>query len=183
MKKKKKKVIDWKGIEKDYRAGKTSIRQIAEWYDVSEGAIRKRAKAHNWSRMLRADAAADTGTFQKLDFLPTIRKPEDAKTITREGKGLAVRMLSELMATTTQVDELEDMIISECAGDRDGRRRTGMLRAVDLPARANTLKTLGLAVKAFIDAERADAKTPEEEAAAATPEAAKSGDDWDRLLN
>jgi hypothetical protein len=183
MKKKKKKVIDWKGIEKDYRAGKTSIRQIAEWYDVSEGAIRKRAKASNWSRMIRADAAAATGTFKKLEFIPAIKKPEDAKTITREGKNLAVRMLSELMATTTQVDELEDMIISECAGDRDARRRTGMLRAVDLPARANTLKTLGLAVKAFIDAERADTKTPDADAPAATPEATKSGDDWEHLLN
>ncbi|SHJ70786.1 hypothetical protein SAMN05444159_1281 [Bradyrhizobium lablabi] len=183
MKKKKKKVIDWKGIEKDYRAGKTSIRQIAEWYGVSEGAIRKRAKANNWSRMIRADAA-DTGTFKKLDFVPAIRKPEDAKTITREGKNLAVRMLSELMATTTQVDELEDMIISECAGDRDARRRTGMLRAVDLPARANTLKTLGLAVKAFIDADRADNKSPDPEQPDATAgtAAGKSGDDWDHLL-
>jgi hypothetical protein len=185
MKKKKKKVIDWKGIEKDHRAGKTSIRQIAEWYGVSEGAIRKRAKASNWSRMIRADGAADTGTFQKLEFIPTIRRPEDAKTIKREANGLAVRMLSELMATTTQVDELEDMIISECAGDRDARRRTAMLRAVDLPARANTLKTLGLAVKAFIDAEKADSRTPEETqpGAAAVPAGGAGDDDWDRLLN
>jgi hypothetical protein len=183
MKKKKKKVIDWKGIEKDYRAGKTSIRQIAEWYAVSEGAIRKRAKANNWSRMIRADAAADTGAFQKLDFVPLIKKPEDAKTITREGKGLAVRMLSELMATTTQVDELEDMIISECAGDRDARRRTGMLRAVDLPARANTLKTLALAAKAFAEYEKADSKAPDADAPTATPEATKAGDDWEHLLN
>ena len=58
-----------------------------------------------------------------------------------------------------------------------------MLRAVDLPARANTLKTLGLAVKAFIDAERADIKAPAEDTPAATPEATKSGDDWEHLLN
>jgi hypothetical protein len=183
MKKKKKKLIDWNGIEKDYRAGKTSIRQIAEWYGVSEGAVRKRAKASNWSRMIRADGSESIGAFQKLDFVPAIKKPEDAKTIAREGRGLALRMLSELMATTTQVGELEDLIISECAGDRDGRRRTGMIRAVDLPARANTLKTLGLAIKAFIDAERADIKPAGTEQPGDTPPPEAAGDDWDRLLN
>lgn len=180
MKKKKKKVIDWKGIEKDFRAGKTSIRQIADWYGVSEGAIRKRAKAGNWAQMLRPDLEADT--FRPLASIPTIRVKEDAKTITRDGKGLAVRMLNELMASTSLVDELEDMIISETAGDRDSRRRQGMLRAVDLPARANTLKTLGLAVKAFIDAERAE-KAPAQDGSTMTEPATQSGDDWDRLLN
>lgn len=183
MKKKKKKVIDWKGIEKDYRAGKTSIRQIAEWYGVSEGAVRKRAKAHNWSQMIKPAVEAEPDTFRKLAFIPAIKTPEEAKSITRSGRTLAVRMLDELKATTSLVDELEDMIISETAGDRDARRRTAMLRAVNLPERANTLKTLALAAKTFTELVRLDAKPDEIGVSDSTSVAADDGDDWDRLLN
>lgn len=183
MKRKKKKSIDWKGIEKDYRAGKTSNRQIAEWYGVSEGAIRKRAKAHNWSQMARQDIQAEA--VRPVEYIPPVKTAEDAKTIAKDGKSLAKRMLSELLATTTNVGELEDLIISECAGDRDGRRRTAMLRAVDLPARAMTLKTLGQAMESFLKAERGQGKPgePLPPSGATDAHEEQSADDWDRLLN
>ncbi len=38
------------GVEEDFRAGSMSNRKIAEWYGVSEGAVRKRAKADGWVR-------------------------------------------------------------------------------------------------------------------------------------
>jgi hypothetical protein len=185
MKKKKKKVIDWKGIEKDYRVGKTSNRQIAEWYDVSEGAIRKRAIAENWSRMMRP-GPENAGSFQKLSFTPVepvVKTPEEARQIVSRGKGLIYRMIDELDATTSKVGELEDMIIEETAGDKDGRRRTGMLRAIDLPARANTIKALALAAKTLVDTLKADVKSPADESAEVVKDGEKSGDDWDRLLN
>ncbi|MDD4950991.1 MAG: hypothetical protein PHV85_00450 [Desulfovibrionaceae bacterium] len=44
---------DWEMIEREYRAGQFSIRQIAEMPGApSEAAIRKHAKRHGWSRDL-----------------------------------------------------------------------------------------------------------------------------------
>lgn len=43
---------DWEAIEREYRAGQLSIRAIATAHGVSEGAIRKKAKAEGWTRAL-----------------------------------------------------------------------------------------------------------------------------------
>lgn len=48
------KAVDWESIEREYRAGKISINAIAAQYGVTEGAIRKRAKKHGWTRDLEA---------------------------------------------------------------------------------------------------------------------------------
>ena len=50
MKTDRKRQIAWDEIEKSFRAGKSSGRQIAKQHRISEGAIRKRAKAGNWVR-------------------------------------------------------------------------------------------------------------------------------------
>ena len=47
-----KKVIDWEKIELDYRSGVKSLREIATDHEISEGAIRKRAKRDDWVRDL-----------------------------------------------------------------------------------------------------------------------------------
>lgn len=43
---------DWSLVEKDYRAGIHTDRQIADKYGVSHGAIQKQAKARGWARNL-----------------------------------------------------------------------------------------------------------------------------------
>jgi hypothetical protein len=44
--------VDWEAIEREYRAGQLSLREIARQFDVSDTAIRKRAKADSWTRPL-----------------------------------------------------------------------------------------------------------------------------------
>ncbi|MFH1557731.1 MAG: hypothetical protein ABII76_23220 [Pseudomonadota bacterium] len=43
---------DWEAIEREYRAGMLSAREIGRRHNVSEGAIRKKAKAEGWERPL-----------------------------------------------------------------------------------------------------------------------------------
>ncbi|WP_157975389.1 hypothetical protein [Photorhabdus sp. CRCIA-P01] len=43
---------DWEGIERDYRSGLISIREIAKKYGISDAAIRKRAKTEEWVRTI-----------------------------------------------------------------------------------------------------------------------------------
>ena len=44
--------VDWLIVEKDYRAGIKTLRQIAEEHGVTHGAINKRAKRDGWDRDL-----------------------------------------------------------------------------------------------------------------------------------
>ncbi len=43
---------DWEAIERAYRAGSLSIRNIADQHGTKEGTIRSRAKKHGWQRDL-----------------------------------------------------------------------------------------------------------------------------------
>ena len=43
---------DWEAIEREYRAGMLSIREIAKQQGCSDTAIRKKAKTSNWARDL-----------------------------------------------------------------------------------------------------------------------------------
>ncbi|MEP9376188.1 hypothetical protein ABLE91_05700 [Aquabacter sp. CN5-332] len=43
---------DWEAIEREYRAGQLSIREIAKKHGISDTAIRKEAKARGWERAL-----------------------------------------------------------------------------------------------------------------------------------
>ena len=43
---------DWEAIERAYRAGQLSLRAIASAHGITEGAIRKKAKAESWQRAL-----------------------------------------------------------------------------------------------------------------------------------
>lgn len=52
--------IDWEAIERDYRCGQLSIRQIAERHAVAVSAITRRAKKEQWSRDLSAEVAKRT---------------------------------------------------------------------------------------------------------------------------
>lgn len=135
--------IDWTAIEAAFRAGTLSNRQIAERFGVSEANIRKRAKAGDWVRSPQPRAHLPVA-----EILPPIDRsarpvlsvqPREPVEHARE---IAGRMLDELDTVTSHVAELEQLIEVETADDRDGRRRATMLKAISLPARSMTLKTI-----------------------------------------
>lgn len=143
---------DWDRIELEYLAGEDSIREIADRHEISEGAIRKRAKAEMWVRAVRRVRTMRTSPPAAQDE-PVERAPvPEASVIAERGRGLVARMLDELDATTTHIGELEEMIEDVTADDRDSRRRDGMLSALSLTGRAKTLKELATAFKTINEA-------------------------------
>lgn len=139
--------IDWPRIELEYLDGEDSIREIADRHEISDTAIRKRAKAGGWERMVR------TANRRKPDLSPPPpprtdpEKPIDAGEIANGGRALAGRMLDELDVITSRRGELEDIIVDATDGDDDDSRRDAMMKAVSLPTRAKTLQTIALALK------------------------------------
>ncbi|MDR6886133.1 MULTISPECIES: hypothetical protein [Variovorax] len=57
----------WPTIEADYRAGVKSVRQIASEHGISEGAVRKRAKAQTWTRDLSAQIQAKADALVRME--------------------------------------------------------------------------------------------------------------------
>lgn len=144
--------IDWARIELEYCANDDSIREIADRHEISDTAIRKRAKSEKWVRKVR--------TANRRELVPSPppppesdpEKPLDAAAIADGGRGLVARMLDELDVTTSRRGELEDMIVEATDGDDEDARRDSMMRAISLPSRANTMKTLALALKTLNEA-------------------------------
>jgi hypothetical protein len=144
--------IDWGRIELEYLAGEASIREIADRYEISDTAIRKRAKAHGWVRAVRKAQPVRTREPKPRVPRPATEPVPDAAAIAERGRGLVARMLDELDATTTHQGELEEMIEVETADDRSALRRDGMLAAISLTGRAKTLKELATAFKTINEA-------------------------------
>jgi len=157
---------NWQEIESAYRAGSLSNRQIAKKYGVSESAIRKKAAAEGWVRTEKPTAHRPVATI-----LPPIREfraiGEGRQTDPLKiGRDLALRLLDELDATTSHIGEIEDLIEDETHEDANTRRRTAMMRAVSLPARSMTLKTIAQALGALKDVEGEKGKKEQREDAA-----------------
>ncbi len=147
-----KSIDDWQRIEIEYCEGEVSIREIADRYEISDTAIRKRAKAEGWKRQVRTANKREPERSPPPPRPSDPEKPVDVATIADGGRGLVHRMLDELDVVTSRRGELEDMIVDATDGDDEDARRESMMRAVSLPSRANTMKTLALALKTLNEA-------------------------------
>ncbi|WP_380925457.1 hypothetical protein [Sphingomonas leidyi] len=144
--------IDWPRIELEYLAGEDSIREIADRHEISDTAIRKRAKAEGWSRPVRTANRREPERSPPPPPRIDPEAPRDHAAIADDGRGLVGRMLDELDTLTSRRGELEDIIIEATDGDDDDAKRDAMMKALSLPSRANTMKTLALALKTLNEA-------------------------------
>lgn len=80
-----KKQVDWELVEKDYRAGIKTLRQIAEERGVSHTAIQKKAKQFGWVRDLSEKIQQKAkDKVAKLEVAKTVSKEKqlsDAETV------------------------------------------------------------------------------------------------------
>lgn len=167
--------IDWTAVEADFRAGILSNRQIGKKHGVSESAIRKEAGKRGWVRMKVMPAhqepkALPPPSAASMRSPDAILPPGDSISL---AKDIAYRQLAELDETTSRADELEAAIYEETADDASGRRRALMLKAVSLPSRAMTLKTIVQAMGALKETEGGGGKKAE--AMAKAEEASRPG--------
>ncbi len=142
---------EWDRIELEYLAGECSIREIADRHEISEAAIRRRAKIQRWVRAARKPRTLRTSPNPPPPPAAPA-EPVDAPAIAERGRQLVVRMLDELDTVTSNIGQLEEMVYDDTDDDRDGGRREGMLKALSLGSRALTVKTLAAAFKTLNEA-------------------------------
>lgn len=150
------KPIDWSRIETDYVSGRMSVREIARWYGLSEGAIRKKAKAAGWQRIEPSHVEREP-----VPRMPVL--PGASVDVGDRARGIAGRMMDELDAVTSLHGELEEMICSE---ESDMRRRQALLKALSLGERAKTLKDISLTLKTLNEAAAPEGKKAQRQATA-----------------
>jgi len=170
---------DWDRIELDYRAGIKSLRQMAGEHEISEGAIRKRAKRDDWTRDLseRIQAKAEqlVRTEAVRSEVRTEKSISERQVVDANAQGMAdvllghrrdiqrsksivMRLLDELEQQTglenaALLDELGELLRSE---DDKGQDKLNDLyrKIISLPERARTMKTLADSLRVTVDMQR-----------------------------
>lgn len=175
--KKKRPAVDWEAVEREYRAGLRSLRDIGAEFGCSHTAIQKRADAEGWTRDLSAKikAAADA----------KVAKAEVAKEVSVETK-IAERQVVEVnaamladkvlnqredirlaratvqklwAAVDVEIDKTDELKIlgdMMAAPDENGIDKLNDLyhAAIGLPQQIKNVKLLADAIKVLIELER-----------------------------
>lgn len=150
-----KRPVDWAEIERDYRQGTMSVREIARWYGLSDKAIRNKAKAGSWERVESAGGphVVRADPEPQMVYVGTVLTPENAspEAIIGRGRNLVLRMLDELDTSTTRIGELEAIIESAVDTADGGKQREALQQAVSLKQRSDVLRSLATAAKTFAE--------------------------------
>lgn len=167
------KAADWDAIERDYRTGKFTFRELELKHGVPNSTITRRAKKEGWTQDL-TDAvrqATNAALIQERVQQECSNAQQNAATAVlaaaelnkqvilghrkhlAEASSLAVGLLEELKAIGGAKDDL--MRIAEIAGGDDPERMKDVIRKVSsVHARASSAKTLTDAVDKLMRAER-----------------------------
>jgi len=168
------KKIDWKKAERLYRQGLLSNAEIAAQVGAAtEATVRLHAKQKGWQRDL-TDQMRAKARVQMVENLATFGRPEavlnsmqdeqiiqeaartqvevvrEHQNTLRHGHSLTLRMLDELDATTAFRGELQQLISSTVAP----QRQEALRRAVSLSSRATIMRDLATAARLWVTLER-----------------------------
>lgn len=164
-------VIDWEKVERDYRAGIMSLREIGEANGCSHVAVSKRAKAEAWPRDLKAkiqakadalvnmaqvnagvNAARESETVEAGAALIASVRLGHRQDIVR-ARSLAMKLLGELEVQTDSGDLLEQLEAAVSADGSDGASKV-FQRVISTSGRIDSAKKIAEAMKVLITMER-----------------------------
>jgi hypothetical protein len=119
-----KKQIDWELIEKHYRAGLLSLREIAKDAGISEGAIRKRAKKDCWERDLSEkiqQRAKELVRKQSVRVPSTQLTPATEKQVVEDNAQAAADVVMRHRQGLSRLAALRDKLLDEVESITDNR--------------------------------------------------------------
>ena len=162
---------DWEGVERDYRAGVLSIREIAKINSISEGAVRKKAKEKFWERDLSSKVAqkvrtelvrtevrtADPQTEREIVEVAAatvVQVVRSHRQRISQGSALVELLTKQLMDVAGSRELFELEIKSETEDDSNNSRRSKLMSAVSLEKHASIATNLANATKTWVSLER-----------------------------
>lgn len=165
---------DWERVERDYRAGILSLREIANSQGITEGAIRKRAKAQGWERDLsakvqekvrnelvrnevRAAHQNDPQTEREIvehAAATVVQVVRSHRKAISQGQALVELLTKQLIDVAGKREQFEEAIDLECADDESPKRRAMLMKAVSLGTHASVAVNLANATKTWVGLER-----------------------------
>jgi hypothetical protein len=169
---------DWERIEAEFRGGLRTLRQIASDHDLTEGAIRKRAKRDGWERDLgpkiraKADALVrreevrnsvrkDDGAYSEKEIIESeaLRVASVGLTQRKDvarARNLCMQLFAELEAQTNEPElfcQLGEFLREE--GEEGARKRAAAYdKVLSFGSRLDGMKKLGETLKVLIGLER-----------------------------
>lgn len=162
---------DWESIERDFRAGVLSIREVAKLHDVSDTAIRKKAKAQDWQRDLTDKVNEKVRTELVRNEVRTADPQTEREIVEvaaatvvqvvrghrgriRQGNELVELLTKQLIDVAGKRDEFEEEIEIQCADDKSSERYARLMKAVSLGNHASIAVNLANATKTWVGLER-----------------------------
>jgi len=173
----KKPVIDWDAVEPHYRAGIRSLKDMAAEFGCSDAAIIKHAKAHKWSRNLKAKiqqraaekvsaamVSAEVSALTKVTENLRIEVESEVQSritlshradITR-GRKLTMALMEELEMQTGSAEDFEKLGELMAAPDDKGFDKLNELyrKVISTPGRIDSVKKISETLKNLIALER-----------------------------
>lgn len=166
------KKYDWEAVERAYRAGQLSIREISKKHGPTESNIRYRAKKYGWTRDLTQHVQKRTKDKLLRTDLRTANAQEDAAIVEEaaergaeiirshrrdinDGRDMCGMLLQELREGTQHHESLGDIIEKQADDEEwDAKARSAARRAISLPSRAGVMRDLANSMKVLQGLER-----------------------------
>ncbi len=189
----KRKRADWEAVERDYRTGKFTLRELEEKHGVNNGTIARKAEKHGWTKDLAAAVRQATnakviaqtlqqeGSKAQQNTANVVLAAADLNARVIQGhrsdlnraRAVALGLLEELKATALMAEERE-LIAELMAGTADEAKqeqaRQAVRKALDVGNRIGAVKSLAEALTKLHAGERkAHALDDEAPPAAAVP--------------
>lgn len=172
-----KRTRDWERIEVQYRANTLSLREIASEHGITEGAIRKKAKAEGWERDLSGKVKAKADALVRKEQVRSEVRAGSAETEKQvveveaqvqarirlshrkdieRNRNLLRKLVDELEHQTDNMDLLRQLGEIMYSPDEKGKDRLNEVyhTIISLPERTKTMKALGETLKVLIGLER-----------------------------
>lgn len=172
-----KQIRDWERIEVQFRIGAMSLREIGAEHGLTEGAVRKKAKAEGWERDLsakvkakadalvrkeqvRSEVRGDAPITEKqgtdIEAQVQARMRISHRTDIGRNRNLLRKLVDELEHQTDNMDLLRQLGEIMFSPDEKGKDRLNEVyhTIISLPERTKTMKALGETLKVLIGLER-----------------------------
>lgn len=142
--KQERKAIDWEAIEREYRVGQLSLREIGRKYDVTDTAIRKHAKLEGWTRDLSdvARRAAKSEVVRSVVRTELSREPKsDAETV-RTFAERGAQAIEGHLARVDRLKALADKLMTELEAYMAGEATTVQIFVAKADSPSAIIRTL-----------------------------------------